>query len=98
MPNHPNPELRDVPDDAVLQRARETLMRSLVGLRHDHPAHARIGEALRWIDGGVYGGCSICARPLPIAQILATPADKTCAACRTLARAYADDAVARQTA
>jgi RNA polymerase-binding transcription factor DksA len=82
----PAPRLRPIPDESVLRRAREQLARRLSTLREGDPARERTFEALRWIDSGVYGGCSVCGGALSIAQILANPADKVCPACRRLAR------------
>jgi len=78
--------LRSIPDDTVLRRAREQLATRLASANDDDPARDRLCEALRWIDGGVYGGCSVCGAALSAAQILTNPADKVCPACRRLPR------------
>ena len=77
---------RAVLDDNVLQRAREQLVQRLDHLDEEHPERAKLDEALHWIECGVYGGCSICGRGLPTAQILTAPADKVCSTCRHVAR------------
>lgn len=78
--------VRPLPDETVLRRAREALVERLDGLGDAHPERARLDEALHWIESGVYGGCSICGHALPTAQILAAPADKVCSTCRHVAR------------
>jgi RNA polymerase-binding transcription factor DksA len=82
----PSARLRSIPDDMVLQRARELLARRLASMRAGDPARDPLSEALQWIDRGVYGGCSVCGASLSAAQILANPADKVCPSCRRLAR------------
>jgi RNA polymerase-binding transcription factor DksA len=81
-----NTNARPMIDEAVLQRARQTLEARIGDLDDGHPDRASIDEALRWIDSGVYGGCSICGHALPTAQILAAPADMVCSTCRHVAR------------
>ena len=80
--SHPRPVL----EEHVLQRARQQLVDRLDHLGGEHPERAKLDEALRWIESGVYGGCSICGRGLPTAQILAAPADKVCSTCRHVAK------------
>ena len=86
--------VRPVLDDAVLQRARQALVTRLSALGDEHPERAKLDEALRWIESGVYGGCSICNRALETSQILAAPADKVCSTCRHVARVCRHGALA----
>ena len=86
--------VRPVLDEAVLQRARQTLVERLDDLGDEHPERAKLDEALHWIESGVYGGCSICGQALPTSQILAAPADKVCSTCRHVARVCRHGALA----
>jgi hypothetical protein len=86
--------VRPVLDEAVLQRAWQALVQRLDDLGDEHPERAKVGEALHWIECGVYGGCSICGQGLPTSQILAAPADKVCSTCRQVARVCRHGALA----
>ena len=89
--------VRPLPDETVLRRARAALVEQLDGLGDGHPERAKLDEALHWIESGVYGGCSICGHALPTAQILAAPADKVCSTCRHVAHACRRGALASGT-
>ncbi len=86
--------VRPVLDEAVLRRARQTIVQKLDVLGEEHPERARLDEALQWIECGVYGGCSICGHALPTAQILTAPADKVCPTCLHVARVCRQGALA----
>ena len=89
-----NSNVRPVLDEAVLLRARQTIVQKLDGLVDEHPERARLDEALQWIERGVYGGCSICGHALPTAQILSAPADKVCSTCLHVAHVCRHGALA----
>ncbi len=75
------------PDAEACARARERLVErrhALVGTGGPEIARelARIDEALRWLDAGLYGRCSICLQALDVERILADPVDKVCGRCK----------------
>jgi RNA polymerase-binding transcription factor DksA len=46
----------------------------------------QVDAALRWVDAGLYGRCSVCAGELELAQLEDDPADMTCLRCKRTAR------------
>lgn len=46
----------------------------------------QVDAALRWLDAGLYGRCSVCAGELERAQLEDDPADMTCLQCKRTAR------------
>lgn len=46
---------------------------------------AQVDAALRWVDAGLYGRCSVCAAELDRAQLEDDPADMTCLRCKRTA-------------
>lgn len=77
-------QLRSVPADELLSFARRQLLerRSFAADRE----RERLDEALKWIDGGVYGGCSVCGCALDPEQIMQTPEQMCCPRCLRTAR------------
>jgi RNA polymerase-binding transcription factor DksA len=73
-------------------KARQRLMRRrtrLLDMARSPERDRRIEQvdaALRWVDAGLYGRCSVCAGPLEAAQLEDDPADMTCLRCKRTAR------------
>jgi RNA polymerase-binding transcription factor DksA len=73
-------------------RARQRLMRRrtrLLELARSPERERRIEQvdaALRWLDAGLYGRCSVCAGELDLTQLEVDPADMTCLRCKRTAR------------
>jgi RNA polymerase-binding transcription factor DksA len=45
----------------------------------------QVDAALRWLDAGLYGRCSVCADALDASQLEDDPADMTCLRCKRTA-------------
>jgi DnaK suppressor protein len=80
---------KDEGDVAVASERREATARDI------DRALTRLGEidiALERLDGGVYGLCTACGRPIPMARLKALPSATTCVECQARAERQADDA------
>ena len=42
----------------------------------------RVELALSWHEAGLYGACSVCRHPLPMAQLRHDPTDMLCSTCK----------------
>lgn len=73
-------------------RARQRLVRRrtrLLEMARSPERDRRIEQvdaALRWLDAGLYGRCSVCAGGLDASQLEDDPADMTCLRCKRTAR------------
>ena len=72
-------------------RARQRLIRRrtrLLEMARSPERERRIDQvdaALRWLDAGLYGRCSVCAGELDLTQLERDPADMTCLRCKRTA-------------
>ena len=87
----------DAERDAVVAASRESVAddehdpegstiayerRLLDALTHDQRDRLReIDEALRRVEGGTFGTCTRCHRPIPVDRLRAVPTARTCVGC-----------------
>lgn len=64
-------------------------------LHHELAALAAIDAALKRIDYGAGGLCTVCGNPIPLARLRALPTTLTCLACQTGIEADAQGAPSR---
>ncbi len=50
-------------------------------LEHARRRQLELGHAQERLDGGVYGDCEGCARPIPLERLAARPASTRCVSC-----------------
>jgi RNA polymerase-binding transcription factor DksA len=72
--------------DVAMIRAQLIAMRPELEASEGGRARLRllqVESALRKLDGGAYGSCDACARPVDKSRLLAEPFVRYCVSCRT---------------
>ena len=69
-----------VADEAPLESSPQDVEAALA--ERDAQTLARIGEALRRLEGGTYGACARCGDDIPLSRLHALPFALRCVACQ----------------